>query len=588
VQGASTLTLLAPPNSLPLRIARGYLRQLAFDYHPEIWDDCRCGKAAGLQPQLEQQPDSTSMKAPTTATLPAFPPVHTVRRHRSLRAFFLVRFRRSAVSIGKVNGSTDDTKLLSDYATKRDEAAFAELARRHVNLVYSSALRQLGGDAHAAQDLTQAVFLDLARKAGRIPAGCLLAAWLYRHAGFLAANYVRAERRRSFREREAVALNAMDQPNDPGWPELEPVLDSAMLELDETDRDALLLRFFQEVKLAELGSALGISEEAARKRVDRALERLRGVLTRRGIRSTSSALGALIMAHCVVSAPAAVLTGVTGVAAIGGTTAAGAIGEAAKNVTGFIGMTKLKVGIVGVVILATALPSLVIQHRANVRLRESEERLRTQEVALGQALVSLGELSNVVAQASAVPAPISSQDGELLRLRGEVGVLKRDLAAAKTEAGRVPAAPPPGPPGSQRYVPVKAIEKIYGSGATARSEYSRDLGKAVLEFASEHQGLFPTNLEDAMEFLHPVAKAQTNMGPDQFELLYHGRTEALTNPPPEGAIILREKQPWLTPDGKWARLYVYGNGQGIFQVAPDGDFAKWESLRMPNSVLGNQ
>jgi RNA polymerase sigma factor (sigma-70 family) len=488
-----------------------------------------------------------------------------------------------------VNASSDDTKLLSDYAKNRDEAAFAQVARRHVNLVYSSALRQLGGDAHAAQDLTQAVFLDLARKVGGIPAGCPLAGWLYRHTSFLAANYVRAERRRSSREREAAAFNAMNQPNDAGWPELEPVLDSAMLELDEPDRDALLLRFFQGLKLAELGSALGTSEEAARKRVDRALERLRQVLTRRGIRSSSSALGALIMAHCVVSVPAAVLTGVTAVAASGGTTAAGAIAVTAGNVTGnvteFVVMTKLKAGIVGAVILAAALPSLIIQRQANVKLRESQERLRTQEAALREALATVGELSNRVAQAGGAPASTPSQDGELLRLRGEVGVLKRDLAAAKTEAKRVPADPATD---SRRYAPVKQIEKMFGPGASVKMEYSKDLGFAVLGFADEHQGLFPTNAEDAMEFLVPVAKAQTNVGPGQFELLYQGRLEDLTNPPPEGAIIMRTRQPWLTPDGKWARSYVYGNGHSVIQLAPDGDFTKWESLRMPNPAPGDQ
>ena len=136
-------------------------------------------------------------------------------------------------------------------------------------------------------------------------------------------------------------------------------------------------------------------------------------------------------------------------------------------------------------------------------------------------------------------------------------------------------------------MPVKALEKTFGPGATVKTEYHHDLGFAVLAFADKNQGRLPTNVEDATEFLPPVAKAQTNVGPDQFEILYRGRLEDLTNPPPEGAIIMREKQPWLTPDGKWARNYIYGNGHGVIQVIADGDFAGWESLRMPNPAPGN-
>ena len=165
-----------------------------------------------------------------------------------------------------------DAELLQRYSAERAEEAFAELVRRHITLVYSAALRHLRGDAHLAQDVTQTVFTALARKAPTLAGRTALAGWLYLAAHHAAAEIVRADRRRRGREQEAYAmqeLNAMSAADD--WDRVRPVLDAAMHELSKTDREAVLLRYFEQQSYADVGAALNLTVDAARMRVDRAL-----------------------------------------------------------------------------------------------------------------------------------------------------------------------------------------------------------------------------------------------------------------------------------------------------------------------------
>src|SRR5437762_7752980 len=179
----------------------------------------------------------------------------------------------------------DDAQLLRRYAEAGSEAAFSEIVSRHIDLVYSAALRQVNGDAHLAQDVAQTVFADLARKAASLAHRPILTGWLYTSAHFAAAKAVRTERRRHTREEEAQLMNPLlcDPAPDLDWEKLRPVLDAAMLELNETDREAVLLRYFDNRPHAEIAGRLGLSENAARMRVDRALEKLRTLLARRGL-----------------------------------------------------------------------------------------------------------------------------------------------------------------------------------------------------------------------------------------------------------------------------------------------------------------
>jgi RNA polymerase sigma factor (sigma-70 family) len=219
----------------------------------------------------------------------------------------------------------EDSQLLRRYAEERSEEAFAELVRRRVGLVYAVALRQVGGDAHLAEDVTQRVFADLARKAGKLSQRAVLSGWLYRSAQFAASDLVRAERRRRAREEETLTMNepfAAEAAVD--WEKVRPVLDETLGELADEDRDAVALRFFENRPFAEIGRALSISEDTARKRVDRALDKLHALLARRGVTSTGAALAAALANQISGAVPTGLAASVTGAALTGAT--AGVVG----------------------------------------------------------------------------------------------------------------------------------------------------------------------------------------------------------------------------------------------------------------------
>ena len=217
-----------------------------------------------------------------------------------------------------------DGELLQRFVRDQSESAFAELVTRHINLVHAAALRQVNGDAHLAEDVTQSVFADLARKAAKLLGHTSLTGWLYTSTRFVAANTRRTEQRRSTREQQAHAMNnliALPE-SQPDWLQLIPLLDEAMHRLDETERAAVLLRHFENRSYAEVGTKIGLTENAARMRVERALEKLHGILAKQGVALTAVALAGLLGANAIVAAPvhlaAKVVTGaLVGVTAVG-------------------------------------------------------------------------------------------------------------------------------------------------------------------------------------------------------------------------------------------------------------------------------
>ncbi|HTS18905.1 MAG TPA: sigma-70 family RNA polymerase sigma factor [Verrucomicrobiae bacterium] len=200
--------------------------------------------------------------------------------------------------------TVDDWQLLREYARNRSELAFAELVQRHLNWVYSAALRQVG-DSHLAKDVTQAVFILLARKAGGLGQNTILNGWLFRTTRFVATRALRAEQRRRVREATASAMSTINSPdeNEVLWQQLTPHLDQAVAALSKTDRTAILLRFYEKKSLREVGQQLGIREDAAKKRVIRAIEKLRKVLTRRGVVLGGVGLIAVLAEQTVQAAP---------------------------------------------------------------------------------------------------------------------------------------------------------------------------------------------------------------------------------------------------------------------------------------------
>jgi RNA polymerase sigma factor (sigma-70 family) len=205
---------------------------------------------------------------------------------------------------------TDDTGLLNRFVATGEEAAFRELVERHFGLVYSAALRQLNGDTHLAGDVAQTVFTDLARKAHFLSSRVVLSGWLYEAARFAANNVIRNEQRRRAREQEASTMSDLSVESNPDWEQLRPVLDTAMGQLSAKDRNAVLLRFFEGKNFRTVGAALGISEDAAQKRVTRALEALRALLMRRGVTVPFSVLALLLTTSAVHAAPATVISSV--------------------------------------------------------------------------------------------------------------------------------------------------------------------------------------------------------------------------------------------------------------------------------------
>jgi RNA polymerase sigma factor (sigma-70 family) len=256
---------------------------------------------------------------------------------------------------------TESEKLLADYVTRGSEEAFRELVARYVNLVYSTALRLVAGDTHRAQDIAQTVFANLARnaRARSLPTNVMLGGWLHRDTCFVAAKLMRSERRRQFRERRAMEMNAGTDHTPTNMAELAPVLDQAIDRLGAKDRTAILLRFFEQRDLRGVGAALGISENAAQKRLSRALDQLRFLLKARGVTLSATALASLLAADAVSAAPATIAAAAS-VAALTGTAGLASTGSLMKMMI----TAKLKIGIVGAIAVAGLTSTLLIQNQA--------------------------------------------------------------------------------------------------------------------------------------------------------------------------------------------------------------------------------
>jgi len=207
-----------------------------------------------------------------------------------------------------VNHRTDQ-QLLSEYASRDSQAAFGELVRRHLDLVYSAEVRMVV-DQHLAEDVTQAVFLALARQSDSLKSRAVLAGWLHRTTQNLAAKTVCSEVRRRAREQEAVTMQTPTAEAD--WEQIAPQLDSALGQLEESDRDVLLQRYFERKSAREIGVWLGLGEEAAQKRVSRALERLRGVFVERGLAAPAASLAGTLVLQAVQAAPTGLAATVMG------------------------------------------------------------------------------------------------------------------------------------------------------------------------------------------------------------------------------------------------------------------------------------
>ncbi len=342
----------------------------------------------------------------------------------------------------------DDATLLRRYADTGSNPAFTALVDRYVDLVYSAALRRTGGDAHHAADIAQQVFTTLARDARKLARHTVLSAWLHTATRNAAINLMLAEQRRRARELAAQTLAPAeaDQPLD--WERLRPELDAAIDELAEPDRIAVLLRFIEQRSFAEVGAALRVSVDAARVRTTRALEQLRDILARRGLTSTSAAIGTLVASQSLSSAPA-------GLAAAVATRALASLGTAGLKSASSLVQLKF---------LAAAGLATVVGFGAGLYL------------GLRQ---SADAPPPFVADSSRTAALVASLRQENITLRSAVTDLNTRLAAL----ANAPKPPPPPAPGKTLGEQQQIILNNLRQLAAARDQFIKEEGRPPLSTA---------------------------------------------------------------------------------------------------------
>lgn len=338
-----------------------------------------------------------------------------------------------------------DVELLERFAATHDEGAFAEVVRRHLGLVYATALRRLGGDTHLAQDVAQAVFTDLARKAPAVAGHRVLGGWLHTSTVFAAAKVVRAEQRRRRREEAAHAMQISDQDHSPGaeWSEMRPLLDGALQRLAEKDRDALVLRFFENRGFDDIAAQLQTSAGAARMRVERALEKLRVQLARRGVHSTAAALALTLSTNALAAPPAGLALAVTGAALSGAASGAGAM-----TVFGVLAMTKIQLGITAT-LLAAGLGTIGVQRHERSELRTTVEEAAAPSETASAVRAGIARLSQQAGEVAALRAAAAERERvqeETAALRERWRELEARRAAPRNAARNVSGAPEPGSP----------------------------------------------------------------------------------------------------------------------------------------------
>jgi RNA polymerase sigma factor (sigma-70 family) len=287
---------------------------------------------------------------------------------------------------------TDDAQLLDRYAAGKSEAAFAALVQRHLDFVYGCALRRSGGDVHLTQDVVQQVFVVLARQAATLVRHPALTAWLFTTTRNIAAETVRRDRRRRLREQEAELMREIATTNDPrpDWDQLRPAIDQALSELSERDRQAVLLRFFEGRTFADVGARLRLNENAARMRVDRALDKMHALLVRQGVTSSTAALALALANQPAVAAPAGLATLVVSTVLSSGAAAApaaGGIAGVAAALASWFGVGKTAI-VVGSVALATS-GGVIVAAASRARAAQSEFAVvATQRADLQQKLAA--------------------------------------------------------------------------------------------------------------------------------------------------------------------------------------------------------
>ena len=451
----------------------------------------------------------------------------------------------------------EDRILLERYVAHQSEEAFALLVHRYLGIVYSAANRQLGGDIHGAQDVAQMVFTEFARQASKLQYHPTLAGWLYTTTRHVAIHVMRDQGRRRRREQEAQAMHKLEHETAPEWERLGPVLDEAMQDLREKDRCAVLLRYFDGRDLRSVGRALGVGEDAARMRVDRALDRLRLALNKRGITATTTALAAVLPAHAAELVPAGLAGGVISSAVGAAATASTAsVLPIFVQVQTSLVIMKTPVIVASIAAALMAVPLIYRQHLLETtetevaQLREQKSTDRGVAPAAGAAAIEelLGdkaELGNLRAEAARLrPVANSPLQGQLAAARSQARAAEAALAAVQAEAE------------------FRRVRELH-------VEAAKLLGLAAQLFAGDHGDTFPTSLEEIAEFT-----GKLGVPAEVFE--FYPQPRAITERE-GGLFVLRERIPRRRSDGKWERIYCLADGSAQTLTSDTADFTEVES-----------
>lgn len=481
-----------------------------------------------------------------------------------------------------------DTGLLELFVQTGDDDAFCEIVRRHCNLVWATAWR-VTGNPEASRDVTQTVFALLARKASRLPSRVVVAGWLHRTARLEATQYLRRESRRS--RRESVAMNAFESDSasidvQRASDALQPLLDEALAELPDVDREAIVMRYFSGRSLAEVGGVLGVNEDTAQKRVGRAVERLRGWFRERGVTVGEGVVAAALGHAGAQAAP-------TGLAA---TVAAAVVGDAVGVGSGAVmslGFMKAKVGLGTLAVLATV--GLVWQQKRVGRLEIENQDLRARSVvarAAPSALVASPPASSLAEE----------EHAELLRLRGEVARLRSQAAAGLGTDPDVRVRQ------AQARTAALREEVLFRNRRTQLIESGKALALAVRVYANQHSDRPPPTWKELREAFREIGLSEDEQGspdlsPETFEYLSVSQfTDAA-----EVVVLFREREPRRIPEAVlrdedlkpgtpfamplrrgWERNYVMSNGAVQTLASADGDFTELEKrLSSPKPASGS-
>ncbi|HEY1172255.1 MAG TPA: sigma-70 family RNA polymerase sigma factor [Verrucomicrobiae bacterium] len=417
-----------------------------------------------------------------------------------------------------------DTQLLRAYAEKGSEPAFSELVRRHMDLVYSAALRMVC-DSHLAQDVTQGAFVALAKSAGQLADHPVLSGWLHRTAQNIAAQTVRTDVRRRAREQEASAMKELlSAENDASWEDIAPHLDAALGDLSEPDRDAVMLRYFERKSAKEMAQTLGISDEAAQKRVSRAVDRLRDSFAQRGVKIGASGLVLLITANAVQAAPAGLVLTISA-SALSSTATATAATTVTTTVTQTIAMTTFQKLAVTTALTAT-IGALIYEHRQVTDLRNQNTALHEHQVTMQEQLAVLQrERDTATKRQNALLTELAEAkkgqtNNEVLRLRGEVGVLRRDneTIGKKSAINKITSDPATRKMmQSQQKMGMKALFSEFAKKQKLETETSDQFNELLANGIMDNIDLITQSLQDknSLAEINRIFNAQDKILDDQ-------------------------------------------------------------------------